>query len=189
MITLIVFGEAFKLWISSLCSLLHSPATSSPCSQTPSIFVLPLVWETKFHTHTKTRKIIDIPDSQYSKTSNLDSSQAFLVVTPCGVLVAYKRFGGPWCLHLQGEVWRCVVLCYVMVGYQRFRGPCCVHLEGIKYQKTSTWIFTAPKTSNFASSSPDIIQSVERSFQSLLEMMFSTFNWSVVSFVVIQLRN
>jgi hypothetical protein len=25
----------------------------APCSRTPSIYVLPLVWETKFHTHTK----------------------------------------------------------------------------------------------------------------------------------------
>jgi hypothetical protein len=37
-----------------LCSLLHSPATSAlldataPCSQTQSIYVLPLVYETKF---------------------------------------------------------------------------------------------------------------------------------------------
>jgi hypothetical protein len=27
--------------------------SSAPCSQTPSICVLPLVWETKFHTHKK----------------------------------------------------------------------------------------------------------------------------------------
>jgi hypothetical protein len=25
-------------------------------------------------------------------------------VTPCSVLVGYQRFGGPLCLHLQGEV-------------------------------------------------------------------------------------
>jgi hypothetical protein len=27
--------------------------SSAPCSQTPSVYVLPLVWGTKFHTHTK----------------------------------------------------------------------------------------------------------------------------------------
>jgi len=47
-------------WIMSKCSPLQPPATSSllvpnilltPASQTPSIYVLRLVWETKFHTH------------------------------------------------------------------------------------------------------------------------------------------
>jgi hypothetical protein len=28
----------------------------------------------------------------------------FWVVTPCSVVVRYQRFGGPFCLHLQGEV-------------------------------------------------------------------------------------
>jgi len=28
------------------------------------------------------------------------------VVTPCSVVVGYQRFGGPWCLRLQGD-WRC----------------------------------------------------------------------------------
>jgi hypothetical protein len=28
----------------------------------------------------------------------------FWVVTPCSVVVGYQRFGGPCCLHLQGEV-------------------------------------------------------------------------------------
>jgi hypothetical protein len=26
------------------------------------------------------------------------------VVTPCSVVVGYQRFGGPYCLYLQGEV-------------------------------------------------------------------------------------
>jgi hypothetical protein len=60
LITLMVYGEAYKLWSSSLCSLIQPPTTSSilgsnsvsaPC-QTPPVYVLPLVWETKFHTHT-----------------------------------------------------------------------------------------------------------------------------------------
>jgi hypothetical protein len=57
LITRIKLGEALKLW-SPLCSLLQSPVTSTllgsnillrPCSQTPSIYIFPLMWETKFH--------------------------------------------------------------------------------------------------------------------------------------------
>jgi hypothetical protein len=58
----LVFGEAYKLCSSSLCSLTQPPATSSllgpklpsaPYFHTLPIYVLPLVWETKFHIHTK----------------------------------------------------------------------------------------------------------------------------------------
>jgi hypothetical protein len=61
-----IFSEAYKLWCSSFCSLLQSPATSSilgpdillsTCSQTPLICVLPLALETKFHTCVKRVKL------------------------------------------------------------------------------------------------------------------------------------
>jgi len=41
------------------CNILHPPATSSLsnyCSQKPSIYILPLVWKTKYHTLTKQKK-------------------------------------------------------------------------------------------------------------------------------------
>jgi hypothetical protein len=62
LITLTTFVEVYTLRSSSLCSLLQPPSTSSllvpifsspPCFQTPSIYIFPLVRETKFHTHTK----------------------------------------------------------------------------------------------------------------------------------------
>jgi len=62
LITLISFGDTYKLWNAPLCSLLHPPTTSSSLDPNvllstlfsiSSICVLPLVWETKFYTHTK----------------------------------------------------------------------------------------------------------------------------------------
>jgi hypothetical protein len=56
---LMISGDEYKLRRSSLCNLLYSPVTSSlfffsePCSQTPSVYDLPLASETKFHTLTK----------------------------------------------------------------------------------------------------------------------------------------
>ena len=59
-----ILGEQYKSFSSSLCSLLHSPVTSSLlgpnillntmfCSQTPSASFPPAMSVTKFHTHTK----------------------------------------------------------------------------------------------------------------------------------------
>ena len=62
LITRTILGEQFRSLSSSLCSLFHSPVTSSllglifsstPYSQTPSAYVPPSTSATKFHTHTK----------------------------------------------------------------------------------------------------------------------------------------
>jgi hypothetical protein len=53
--------------------------------------------------------------------------ELFWVVTPCGNVIGYQRFGGPCCLHLHWVV----TPCSVVVGYQRFGGPCCLHLHWV----------------------------------------------------------
>jgi len=40
------------------------------------------------------------------KERKLSQVVVFCVVTPCANVVEHQRFGGPYCLHLQSEVWR-----------------------------------------------------------------------------------
>jgi len=59
---------------------------------------------------------------------DIDSSSGLWFMTPCSNVIGYQRFGGPRCLHLQGEVsgaWieiQVAVLwvmtsCSIVVGY------------------------------------------------------------------------
>jgi len=50
--------------------------------------------------------------------------EAFWVATSCSDVVAYQRFGGPYCFHLQ-----VVTPCGDVVGHQRFGGSCCQDLS------------------------------------------------------------
>jgi len=62
LITLIIFGEVYNLWSTSLYSLLLPPSISSLLGpntlfsilfSNTSIYAPSLVWQTKFHAHTK----------------------------------------------------------------------------------------------------------------------------------------
>jgi hypothetical protein len=62
LITLTILGEEYKPCGSSLCSFLQPPVTSSlfgpnillsALFSNTLIYVLPLTWESRFHTHTK----------------------------------------------------------------------------------------------------------------------------------------
>jgi uncharacterized membrane protein len=55
-----IFREEYKLWSSSLCSILKPPFVSSlfsqifflaPLSEMPSVYVVSLMSESKFHNH------------------------------------------------------------------------------------------------------------------------------------------
>jgi len=66
LVTLIIFDEQHKIWISPLCSVLQPPRSSpnyvqiffsAPCFQTPSINVLSYVWDQVSHPYKRTGKI------------------------------------------------------------------------------------------------------------------------------------
>jgi hypothetical protein len=79
LITLIIFGDEYKLQISPLYCFLQPPVTSSlvqifpsaPCCQTPSVYVLPTICETQFHSTENTQNYSTI----YFLSLFIDSNQ------------------------------------------------------------------------------------------------------------------
>jgi hypothetical protein len=80
LITRIIFGEDYRPLSSSLWNLLQSCVTASflsqnispaTCSQTPSVDVLTLMWQTKFHSHIKqlTNSMEQSPSWEASRSS------------------------------------------------------------------------------------------------------------------------
>jgi len=89
-ITLTIFGEAYKVWNSSLCSLLHYSATSSRLHSDillSTLFLntlnlcLSVVWETKFHTRIRQQVSLE---SNYLNRSCTLSEDPLPVSIPSG---------------------------------------------------------------------------------------------------------
>jgi hypothetical protein len=76
------------------------------------------------------------------------TSRGLLIVTPCSVVVGYRCFRGPCCLHLYWVVtsYSVVVGClHLQHGSLKRWYPTITH--DVTTQQTSTWIITAMKTS------------------------------------------
>jgi hypothetical protein len=67
LVTLLMFSQKYKLWSYSICTFLRPPVISPLLGQYillntlikhHLIYVLPLVWESKFRTHVKKQTII-----------------------------------------------------------------------------------------------------------------------------------
>jgi hypothetical protein len=87
-VILIIFGEEHNLRNSSLCKfsgfILFHPSSvqifsSAPCSQMPSVYVPPLVWETKFHINTELQVKLQFLRFNLSASWKTDEKKFFQV--------------------------------------------------------------------------------------------------------------
>jgi hypothetical protein len=84
LIIVIIRGEEYKLWSPSLCSFLQPSLHPSSVQMfsAPAVCVPPLMLETKFRTHTTTRKIIvlyilNFTADQKTKGSGLNDNKRY----------------------------------------------------------------------------------------------------------------
>jgi hypothetical protein len=79
--------EYYKLWSSSLRNFLQTPVTSSvldpkypsaSCSETPLVYVIPLMWEIKFYTHTE-QQVSSFREAVYTILFHLISTHQGIV--------------------------------------------------------------------------------------------------------------
>jgi hypothetical protein len=95
-ICLMIFGNEYKLRSSSLCNFLHSLTCSlfvqifslGPCSQTPSDYALPLVWEIKWSI--KVKHIINL---NYKNLNSMSTTQIKVKVKQSRY-TPWRRLGG-----------------------------------------------------------------------------------------------
>jgi hypothetical protein len=86
------------------------------------------VSSTVLHFRSTNLYVLSIVCKKGSSEAYLFQVEVFWVVTPCYVVVGYQRFGGPCCLHLQGDV---------IGGEERNCIDTGLYLQGSTTQKTS----------------------------------------------------
>jgi len=111
----ITAGEAYKLWSSSLCSLLSLPPLpplgpsillSTLFSNILKMYVLPSVWETKFHTHTKQYVKYDFKARYYEQNDSKHSPNLI-----CSLISSWMQF---WLVAVLPKYLYFVTSCFIL---------------------------------------------------------------------------
>jgi hypothetical protein len=142
-------------WRVQIMKLIHYVIFSFPlllqlsyrlCLSAVTLFPWYQSWEPRFHTRIEQClkwyfcvRVLKLSLWWYVK------SRSFCVVTPCGVVVGYRRFGGGWCFHLQvwsgdtgNKVLRNLVILprHYTASQRRRRGLLCILMFSFFWQNT-----------------------------------------------------